>query len=412
MNTHYRKLTSYLLLFFFLGVFSSCEDLLNNDEEQEQPSSNVYLVDKSLKLEHTEETLKALVQLGYGPDVANYFTKGIKAYVITYRSIYEGNEVELSGVLSVPDDAMTNAYPLLLAQRGTITRDVDAPSLSGIPVYELFAGAEYITFTPDLIGFGASADLDHPYFDYRYTATASIDMYRAVLEALEELEVQKTDEFYITGYSQGGYSALATHKYIQENESDIIVTANAPGAGGYDLKTLIANIVAEDTYPSPVLLTMPILTYNNLYVKGELTDYFNPTYASKLPELLNGTANVDGINLQLTQNLADLFNTDFLANLRSDEGTTVLDQYFEANSVHDWTPTAPITFYHHTQDEIIAVESTEATVASMSDGGATVNYIELDQFTPAIEEGKSVHGEAAIYSFVQSLLLLRTIEAN
>ena len=71
---------------------------------------------------------------------------------------------------------------------------------------------------PDYIGMGESPGL-HPYCHGASEAT-TIDMIRAVREAesLDMIPGMTADngEMFVTGYSQGGHAAMATHKYVEE----------------------------------------------------------------------------------------------------------------------------------------------------------------------------------------------------
>ena len=78
----------------------------------------------------------------------------------------------------------------------------------------------------------------HPYVHWESEATASIDLIRASREFLmDSLEIWDNNQLFLTGYSQGGHSTMAIHKYIKVNnlQSEFNVVASAPMSGPYAL---------------------------------------------------------------------------------------------------------------------------------------------------------------------------------
>jgi pimeloyl-ACP methyl ester carboxylesterase len=387
-----------LISISILGIVScSDEDSDNNDENE---NGYEYLITAEEKYGFVETAIEGVVSF---PGIQDAITSGVEILKIVYKTTYDGEEIEASGTLSLPDQP--GNYPLVLVQRGTILENSAAPSESVIPSYEFFAGMGYAVFVPDLIGYGASNDILHPYFDYNYTVSATMDMYRAVNEYMtdnQELTAKLNDKFFISGYSQGGYSAMATYKYISENVSDIDITAVGVGAGGYNIMSIVENVLQEDTYPYTILLTMPMVTYNELYLNRPLTDIFNSPYDAMIQEVIDGDKEWIDIAEALPNVLLDLFNNDLIADIRDGE-STFLTQYIVENSVHDWAPQESTKLYHYPLDEIIPIETTYSTLETMQNNGALdISFVEVPD--SLVTPGGSAHGAAGIAAIYMSFL--------
>src|SRR5690606_25925463 len=108
---------------------------------------------------------------------------------------------------------------------------------------ELFASAGYATFIPDYLGYGASTQILHPYYNERYSAMAVIDMIKAGKIFCKNEDIPVSDKLFLAGYSEGGYVTLAAQKEIESNPAhNLKITAVAAGAGGYDLTAMLADI--------------------------------------------------------------------------------------------------------------------------------------------------------------------------
>jgi len=150
-----------------------------------------------------------------------------------------GNSVEASGLLVIP--TATEAYQAYLASvgsmfsvsmvcdnHGTIFTDAEAPSnvevTNGMPDYSLavlmtgYAG--FASVLPDYIGYGTSNNESHPYLLKKASARASLDMIRASVRYMTDTYVVFNSQLYISGYSQGGHTAMALAQEIEENHND------------------------------------------------------------------------------------------------------------------------------------------------------------------------------------------------
>jgi pimeloyl-ACP methyl ester carboxylesterase len=210
--------------------------------------------------------------------------------------------------------------------------------------------------------------------NYEHTANAMIDFIYASEEFVKAIKLGVSGKKFLTGYSEGGYIAMATLKMIEERPaSGISIDATAVGGGGYNLVNILKNEIINTTYDFPSDIAMLLYSYNSMYDWNRpLLDFFNEPYASRIPVLFNGEYNRQEINQQLTNSLDIFLNNDFLNNLRSDsDDELVLITALSNNSVDNWTPKSLLSIIHGRNDEIIPFSDSEETYNKMVANGST-----------------------------------------
>ncbi len=77
----------------------------------------------------------------------------------------DGQLVQASGLVVVPQKPAVMDSPVLSYQHGTIFRDAEAPNNNAVPgeVSVVLASLGYIVLAHDYMGFGASCGTPHPY---------------------------------------------------------------------------------------------------------------------------------------------------------------------------------------------------------------------------------------------------------
>lgn len=312
----------------------------------------------------TKLELQAIASLnGYGSFNA-LLQYDVDYYKIIYNTTYNGNTVQASGLLGIPKN-MTTTPALLSAQHGTMFRNSDAPSNFpiGFTGFELFASTGFVTLVPDYIGYGASKDIAHPYYDMQSSGLAVVDLIKAGKYYLQTQNKAINDKLFLVGYSEGGYVTMAAQKEIETNKAhNLTLTAAAEGAGGYDITGILAKVATVPTYPDPSFFGLFIRSYNTTYgFNRPYTDYFMPAYAAKIPSLLDGTKTNAQINAELTTSPAALLNTTFYSNLTNSAGETAFKAKVALNSFPNWYPVSPTRMYHGTADEAVFLETSQTT---------------------------------------------------
>jgi pimeloyl-ACP methyl ester carboxylesterase len=101
-------------------------------------------------------------------------------------------------------------------------------------------------------------------------------------------------QLFVTGYSQGGYVAMATHKALQA--AGATVTASAPMSGPYALEAFgdavfFGDVNIGSTVFAPLITTSYQKAYGNIY--ATTSDVYEPQYATGIDTLLPSTTPID-----------------------------------------------------------------------------------------------------------------------
>ena len=106
----------------------------------------------------------------------------VDIYKITYKTTYNGQDITASALVSLPVKAPSAS--IVSFQHGTIAAYSQAPTAlqlydSESVLYSALAAPGFISVAPDLLGFGASKSVLHPYYVEDPTASAVRDAIRA-----------------------------------------------------------------------------------------------------------------------------------------------------------------------------------------------------------------------------------------
>ena len=99
--------------------------------------------------------------------------------------------------------------------------------------------------------------------------------------------ITDSGKLFVTGYSQGGHVAMATHKLLQETGATI--TASAPMSGPYAVAAFSdAVFFGQVTRTTPLFLAFTATGYQKAYgdVYASPTDIFEARYATGIESLL------------------------------------------------------------------------------------------------------------------------------
>lgn len=352
-------------------LFISC----NNDNN---PPADEYLVDYAKKTSLSLTAIKAAINNFGMEDMSELAQYDIDVYTINYYTNYKGNKIIVSGVISVPFPVNTE-LPVLAAHRGTIFAHDEAPSkqfiISG---YEIFSSMGFVTVIPDMIGFGASEQYVHPYYNYEYSSACALDMIRAGKEFMKKIKISGSKKLFLFGYSEGGYITTAAHKALEESgDTELTVTASATGAGSYNPVGVMRDIAAREIFTSPSYLAFIIYTYHDIYNwQTPLGDFFRQPFVEIIPYILNGALSSYEINAQLNDTLDLLFEPPFLASIVSGD-EVLLTPALELNRVDNWVPEFPMRIYHSKGDQYIPFSDSQIMGQTMKDNGGNVEFIEI-----------------------------------
>lgn len=216
----------------------------------------------------------------------------------------KGEATTASAALIVPtgtDAKCTGPRPIVLFAHGTTVEkrynladftDTTNPAYGQAQLLaSLFAAQGYIVVAPNYAGYDSSSLGYHPFLVADQQSKDMIDALAAAKAAMPTLISGATasEKLFVTGYSQGGYVAMATHKALQT--LGVSVTASAPMSGPYALG-LYGDAIVSGQVPAGSTTLMPMLingyqkTYGTVYTAA--TDFYASKYAGGMEAAFPG----------------------------------------------------------------------------------------------------------------------------
>jgi len=339
-----------------------------------------------------ESIKKSLIDANTPGVDENTTVYGYKAYKIPYTTTdEEGNKVSVSGLMVVPTglpDVVYNVIGLSLVSddHGTIFANKEAPSViastnnspDGAPIILTSLGG-FVTLQPDYIGFGDSLDHYHPFILKKSLANSTIDFIKAAKTFASANNINLNGQLFLTGYSEGGYAAMAALEKI-EQDGNLTITMAAPMAGPYTVEGLATTVLQEENLSVPSFMANVGYAYSLAY-NQDISTVINAPYASKLSTLFNGNLTRTEIDPELTTKttgtnglFAPAFVLDVLTNANN-----WFRQASRANDVYAWSPQTSVRLIHCIGDDVIPYTISVATENAMNQlGAADVSIVPVE----------------------------------
>jgi pimeloyl-ACP methyl ester carboxylesterase len=305
------------------------------------------------------------------PFTLNY---SVETFSINYYTTDgNGNQTIASGAVIIPQGGSN--LPLVSIQHGTQTKDNLVASVSPLNSTEgivglIMASMGYLVVVPDYLGFGVS-NVMHPYIHAESLIPSVIDIMRAGKTYSSLNQITLDGRIFLTGYSEGGYTTLVTQRAIEEEyfqEFDLI--AVAPMAGPYDLYGMMQTLFQTGQYNHTAYVAFILTAYNNIYGWNRLSDFFNAPYSSVVQNLFDGSKTFSEVVNQLPSTFSALVDSNFVSNVRNGNEQDFLEA-MQANTWLDWTPLAPINFFHGDSDDISPYQNALTAVERLIANGGT-----------------------------------------
>lgn len=229
---------------------------------------------------------------------------GIDVHQLSYNTVDAKDQpTTASGALMIPtgsNPACQGARPIVMYAHGTtVEKSYNIADLSnssnveGLLMAVTFAAQGYIVVAPNYAGFDTSTQPYHAYLHADQSAKDTADAIAAARSSLPTSTapaVTDGGKLLITGYSQGGHVALATHRLLQQ--TGVAVTASAPMSGPYALAAFgDAVFQGRVINGAPLLLAYLITGYQDAYgnIYASSADVFDARYATDIDTLLPTT---------------------------------------------------------------------------------------------------------------------------
>ena len=387
-----KKLNTIIFfnLFSLTGLFlTSCD----NDEAliglQEEDQILVRLISANKMSKPSKTNISSLISSSGLDFPLSQMKYDVQIWEITYETLYKESNIVASGMAYIPlGDGEEFSY--LTFAHGTIAANNEAPSELSMADIQTFlfaamASTGLITVVPDLIGFGSSKEIMHPYYVEETSALAVIDGLRAVRELLKQEEINSDEELYLSGYSGGGYVTMATHKYIEDYDLEYFdLKASFPAAGGYDMKGVRDFFFDQEVYETPYFMAYIAESYRTYYdIDTSLAQQiFNEPYAQRIINIFDGLSDGSQINSQLNDTVAVLIAPGFLSE-PDNEKYSEISQLFEQNSLLSWIPEIPMYLFHGDADITVPYQNTIDTYDAFLASGTSSEIITLTTFEGA-----------------------------
>jgi pimeloyl-ACP methyl ester carboxylesterase len=294
---------------------------------------------------------------------------------VTYNTNYKGEVITASGLVFLP--ITEDKLQIVSFFHGTIGSDAEAPS--NLPLGDVqnilsatLSSLGFIVAVPDFIGFGSSKNIMHPYYVEDLNASDAKDMLRAAVELALSKRLNVKKDLFLSGYSQGGYYTMATHKAIETNGfDDFNLVASFPSSGGYDVKNFQEYFFDLETYHQPFFMAYVSKSYKETYDFGiPMSDLFNIPFADRIDnELFDGNSNGSTINQALNDTLSVLLNAEFVSGIDNDSKYMEVKDALESNSLTDWSPSIQMFMYHGDSDITVPYQNSIVTLGKINSSG-------------------------------------------
>ncbi|MFM1992136.1 MAG: hypothetical protein RJA99_5093 [Pseudomonadota bacterium] len=318
----------------------------------------------------------------------------------------------VAGVLvPVASDTCKGPFPIVAYNPGTSVEKArtlsDPTQGETLLLMSFFAAQGYVVVATDYLGFSDSTFGYHPYLHADSQASTTADAIRAAKASLANQGVALSGKLFLTGYSQGGHAAMATHKAIEADPSlGLTVTAAGPMSGPYDLtNSFVAGLgflptgTGGSSVFTPYVVTGWQKIYGNIY--SAPTDYFKAPYATGIESLLPGSLSFTQLYTtgKLPVNLGDLLTPKAIADVG--DPNSGFRKALAANTLLGWTPKAPVVLCGGSRDPVVLYAvNTAVSAADIKARGGNVTEVDVEkvpQFAAALPPANATLDQLASY---------------
>ena len=307
-----------------------------------------------------------------------------------------GEDVEASGVIYHPLNRPSKGFIEMLPF-SNLHKD-DGASDKPEKAEALLAYMGYTVLLPDLLGFGVSKSMQHPYLMVENTGRVVYDFRRAAAEYLRKnMGYEVPSKTTLAGYSLGGFACLAVQKYYETHHANSIKVEHVySGSGIYDISTALRTFVKSNFTDFPAI-PLVVLTYNHFYkLDLDFSQIFKGELLQNYKVWFNGTLTGDELLQRLGTTISDYVHPDFFKPLdqQNDDFKKLQDCFAKNSLISGWTPKAPISF--------IAAEVDSYVGESV---GLACHYFRQAGSRVTLQRVNASHVEVAIFFLIHMTFL-------
>ncbi|MCH7343069.1 lipase family protein [Pelomonas sp. CA6] len=318
---------------------------------------------------------------------------GVDVRYVQYYTIDPKNQpVTATTAVLVPngsDAACSGERPVVLHAHGTTTlKSYNMAQVSSNQeaalMMAMYAAQGFIVVAPNYVGYDLSSLNYHPYLNAEQQAADMVDALRAAKKDLAaNSAVKPSSKLLLTGYSQGGHVAMATHKIIERDyASEFTVTASAPMSGPYNLVKMGDVVTGPGPINAGATLFVPLLmtSYQNAYggLYASPSEVYQAPFDQSAPTLFPTDTPVATLmaqgKLPADPTLTKLFGTGGLLTdgFRSGYQNSNYRKALQTNTLLGWAPKRPMVLCAGGQDPTVFFFNTTDVQADFASRGATV----------------------------------------
>lgn len=332
-----------------------------------------------ISVEKIGEVSKILLQVSFFED-SNH---SVDLYKVNYTTKnIDGTAAEASGLLCLPQD-FDGDLSTIIYGHGTVNDRYSVPSYQSSESFLVAAMAAkgYAAISADYLGLGDHEGF-HPYLHADSEAWSNRDLLLAVDQYLDDEGISLNHDVITTGYSQGGHTAMALQRYIEEVDNHgFNLTISVPMSGPYNM-TSIYEKIQDDSYiydyvgyVARVILSYQ-LVYGDLY--ENLSDYFVPAVVDDVQAYRDENITLDSLNARLTAYLQENYGGNYAINILKEETIEELINNEEnnfaraaqANNVYSWIPEVKTRLLYCKADDQVPYENSILASNYMNENGA------------------------------------------
>lgn len=319
----------------------------------------------------------------------------------------KGKREQVSGLLVLPKGGAPKG--LVVYMHGTTWDYKNAPSRvttnKDIVLGEVFAfaAAGYAVAAPDYIGLGDSKPT-HPYPLNIVNGRSGADIVKPVREYAKRLDYELGERLFVTGYSEGGGTAMGMVKLLEEAGERVYRAA--PSSGPYDLTGVTRDFLLADVKGEDVIIRAFLLGYSISYFKDEFgiktSDYFTKRLSTTVNMNFKRGKSDKSIGIALvvmgaigggTKSRDNLLTPRFIKALEDVDMKDPVLREMSRNNVYDWKPKTEMLIQSLSTDRVVDPRNASVAMEHMRRRGVTkrtlrhleINNEKLDHGTFAIE---------------------------